>query len=148
MRIFHTLDVAASGLTSERLRLDIIANNLANANTTRTAGGGPYVRQLAVVASRGPERSGPFAASAGDPASAVGSGVRVLGIVRDPSPPVLKYDPSHPDANEEGYVLLPNVNVVTEMVDLISATRAYEANVTALNAAKQMFLKALEIGRG
>ncbi len=149
MRIFHTLDVAASGLTSERLRLDIIANNLANASTTRTPEGGPYIRQLAVVASRGPERSGPFATANGsDPASAVGSGVRVLGIARDPSPPVLKYDPSHPDANEEGFVLLPNVNVVTEMVDLISATRAYEANVTALNAAKQMFLKALEIGRG
>lgn len=149
MRIFHTLDVAASGLTSERLRLDVIANNLANANTTRTADGGPYIRQLAVVASRGPQKASPFVTTAShDPASAVGSGVRVLGIARDPTPPVLKYDPAHPDANEEGYVLLPNVNVVTEMVDLISATRAYEANVTALNAAKQMFIKALEIGRG
>lgn len=131
MRIFHALEVAASGLTSERLRLDVIANNLANVNTTRTPDGGPYQRQMAVVASR-PVETG---------------GVRVLGIVRDLTPPVQKYDPAHPDADAAGYVLLPNVNVVTEMVDLISASRAYEANVTAMNAVKQMMLKALEIGR-
>jgi flagellar basal-body rod protein FlgC len=142
------MDVSASGLTSERLRLDVISNNLANANSTRTPEGGPYVRQLAVVASRPaePGRAGSGLA-AGDPAGLAGNGVRVLGIVRDPSPPVLKYDPSHPDADASGYVAMPNVNVVTEMVDMITATRAYEANVTALNASKQMILKALEIGR-
>jgi len=150
LRIFQAMDVSASGLTSERLRLDVIANNLANANTTRTPEGGPYMRQVAVVASRPAEtRRGGLGggASSGDQAGLAGNGVRVLGIVRDPSPPVLKYDPSHPDADENGYVAMPNVNVVTEMVDMITATRAYEANVTALNASKQMILKALEIGR-
>jgi len=149
MRIFHALEVSASGLTSERLRLDLIANNLANANTTRTPDGGPYIRQLAVVASR---QSAPAAQTFGsqlDVALArTGNGVQVTGIMRDPTPPVLKYDPAHPDANADGYVLLPNVNVVTEMVDMVTATRAYEANVTAMNASKQMLLKALEIGRG
>jgi len=140
------MDISASGLTAERLRLDVIANNLANANSTRTSSGGPYVRQVAVVASR-PAETGTGTAASNDPRGLTGSGVRVLGIANDPSPPVLKYDPSHPDADEAGYVSMPNVNVVTEMVDLISATRAYEANVTALNAAKQMILKALEIGR-
>ncbi|OGS70476.1 MAG: flagellar basal body rod protein FlgC [Firmicutes bacterium RBG_13_65_8] len=150
MRIFQAMDVSASGLTSERLRLDVISNNLANANSTRTPEGGPYVRQVAVVASRPaePGKAGAgLAAAAGDPARLAGNGVRVLGIVRDPSPPVLKYDPSHPDADANGYVAMPNVNVVTEMVDMITAARAYEANVTALNASKQMILKALEIGR-
>jgi flagellar basal-body rod protein FlgC len=151
MRIFHALDVSASGLTSERLRLDLIANNLANANTTRTADGGPYLRQLALVSSRpagGAFGSALRLASSGRAGGvSTGNGVQVTGIMRDPSPPVLKYDPSHPDANAEGYVMLPNVNIVTEMTDLVTATRAYEANVTALNASKQMLLKALEIGR-
>ncbi|MDP2872507.1 MAG: flagellar basal body rod protein FlgC [Bacillota bacterium] len=149
MRIFHALEVAASGLTCERLRLDVIANNLANVNTTRTPEGGPYARQMAVVASRPADQASGFGSSGfgGSTAPAVGNGVRVVGIARDLTPPVLKYDPAHPDADASGYVALPNVNVVTEMVDLISATRAYEANVTALNAIKQMMLKALEIGR-
>jgi flagellar basal-body rod protein FlgC len=150
MRLFHALEVSASGLTSERLRLDLIANNLANVNTTRTPDGGPYQRQMAVVASR-PAETGSFGSAASSSPSAStgagGNGVRVLGITRDSTPPVRKYDPAHPDADAAGYVLLPNVNVVTEMVDLISASRAYEANVTAMNAVKQMMLKALEIGR-
>lgn len=150
--MFHALEVAASGLTSERLRLDVIANNLANVNTTRTQDGGPYQRQMAVVASRPATAAAGFGAASGWGAAAAGraaagNGVRVLGIVRDMTPPVRKYDPAHPDADAAGYVLLPNVNVVTEMVDLIGATRAYEANVTAMNAVKQMMLKALEIGR-
>lgn len=148
MRIFHSLNVSASGLTSERLRLDLIANNLANANTTRTPGGGPYIRQLAVVASRSAPIAGSFGEEFDAAQARLGNGVRVLGVAQDDSPPVLKYEPAHPDANEEGYVLLPNVNVVTEMVDLITATRAYEANVTAINAAKRMLQAALEIGRG
>lgn len=148
MKLFRSMDVSASGLTAERLRLDVIANNLANASSTQTPEGGPYARQVAVVASRPPASGlGIGALGTSDPGNSAGNGVQVLGIARDASPPVLKYDPSHPDADETGHVAMPNVNVITEMVDLISATRAYEANVTALNAAKQMILKALEIGR-
>lgn len=148
MRLFRAIEASASGLTAERLRMDIIANNIANANSTRTAEGGPYRRQVAVFA---PREASTFAAVFGrslDGDAQVGSGVRVVGIQQDPSPPKIMYDPSHPDADAQGYVRLPNVNVVTEMVDLISASRAYEANVTAMNSAKAMAMKALEIGRG
>lgn len=139
--MFDSFRISGSGLTAERVRMDTIANNLANANTTRTEDGGPYRRQMAVFeAVQTDSRKGQ--------AKKVGHGVRVVGIVDDPSPPRLVYDPQHPDANADGYVEMPNINVVTEMVDLISATRAYEANITAINAAKSMALKALDIGRG
>lgn len=137
MTLFRSFDISASGLTAQRLRMDTIANNLANANTTRTERGGPYRREMPMFAAR--EAAG----SDGDEMA----GVRVLGIAEDTDPPRLVYDPGHPDANTDGYVQMPNVNVVTEMVDMISASRAYEANVTALNAAKAMAMKALEIGR-
>ncbi|MDI3538592.1 MAG: flagellar basal-body rod protein FlgC [Bacillota bacterium] len=144
--MFASFDIAASGLTAQRLRLDVIANNLANAETTRTADGGPYVRQLVVFA---PREVAPFSyfLGAAAAAQAPGHGVRVEGIVLDPSPPRRVYQPGHPDADEAGYVLYPNVNVVKEMVDMISASRAYEANAAAFNAAKGMALKALELGR-
>ncbi len=151
IRWFSALETSASGLTAERLRMDVIANNIANANTTRTADGGPYRRQMVILESR-PS----FAAmlrqskSGGEPADVrdqVGRGVRVARIVQDPRPFKLKYDPTHPDADENGYVRLPNVDTVTEMVDLIAASRAYEANVTALNAFKSMVTSALQIGR-
>lgn len=149
MNFFRAMDISASGLTAQRLRLDIIANNLANAETTRTETGGPYRRQVPVFeARRAPES---FSAvldqltEAGDRFD--GGGVRVVGIQEDQSPFRLRYDPGHPDADAQGYVRLPNVNVVTEMVDLISATRAYEANVTAINSAKSIISRALEIGR-
>ena len=109
--------------------MDIIANNIANVNTTRTPEGGPFQRQLAVLMPRRGK----------DPN--VGMGVRAVAIARDEMPPRLVYDPGHPDANQEGYVAMPNVHVVTEMVDLITASRAYEANVTAINAAKEMLLR-------
>ncbi|MBO2518178.1 MULTISPECIES: flagellar basal body rod protein FlgC [Limnochorda] len=140
MSLFGAMDVSASGLTAERLRMDLIASNLANANTTRTPEGGPYRRLMAVLV---PEA----VRSAGHPMKRVGGGVRVQAIIQDPNPPRLVYQPDHPDADAEGYVAYPNVNPVTEMVDLITATRAYEANVTAFNAAKGMATKALEIGR-
>lgn len=124
--------------------MDTIANNLANVNTTRTANGGPYRRQMLVYA----ERSQVGSVLRAPPLKWNGNGVRVLGIVEDDSPPRLVYDPGHPDADEQGYVGMPNVNVVTEMVDMIGASRAYEANLAAMNAAKSMALKALEIGRG
>lgn len=141
MELLPGLAISASALTAERLRLDIIANNLANINTTRTPRGGPYRRQVPVFAEKLQEALKPGSAQF------KGAGVEVAAIVEDNTPPRRVYDPSHPDADPDGYVALPNINVVNEMVDMITATRAYEANVTVLNAAKAMTLKALEIGR-
>lgn len=150
IRWFSALESSASGMTAERLRMDVVANNIANVNTTRTADGGPYRRQMVVLGSR------PSFASVlqenlqggqAEPADLVGRGVRVLEVTGDQRPFKLKYDPSHPDADQNGYVQLPNVDVTTEMVDLISASRAYEANVTAMNAFKSMVTAALQIGR-
>jgi len=143
VRLFSTFDTAASGMTAERLRLDVIANNLANARTTRTAEGGPYRRQRVVFAAR--ERRDFLAMLSREPLP--GHGVRVVGIAHDNAPPRLVWDPYHPDAGEDGYVRMPNVDVVTEMVDMISASRAYEANATVIQAAKVMAQAALEIGR-
>lgn len=145
MGMFGAIDSAASGLTAERLRMDVISNNIANVNTTRTAEGGAYKRQMVVFAPRGANEAS-FAQVLSEKLN-TGSGVRVVGINKDDSPSRKVYDPAHPDANKEGYVEMPNVNVVSEMVDMISATRGYEANVTVVNAAKSMALKALEIGK-
>ncbi|MGB9682104.1 MAG: flagellar basal body rod protein FlgC [bacterium] len=135
MSIFHTMDISASGLTAQRLRLDTIANNLANAETTRTIDGIPYRRQIPLFREVFNQVTGDL------------DGVEVAEIVRDQSPFRMVYDPGHPDANPEGYVLYPNVNPVIEMTDMISATRSYEANLSVMNACKSMFLKALEISR-
>jgi flagellar basal-body rod protein FlgC len=149
MKLLRSIETSASGLTAQRLRLDIIANNIANASSTRTgkleANGDqiPYRRQRPVFAARPPVTS-----FRDELAKAVGNGVRVIAIEEDPSEFKMVYDPHHPDANADGYVRLPNVDTVVEMVDMISASRAYEANVTAINAAKSMAMKALEIGRG
>ncbi len=142
--MFRSIDTAASGMTAERLRLDVISNNLANVNTTRTASGGPYRRQQVVFSPR--EEVAAFSTLL-QQQLAVGSGVRVTGIVQDQSPLKTVYDPQHPDADASGYVHMPNVNVVSEMVDMMTASRAYEANVAAVNAAKTMTLKALDIGK-
>lgn len=136
MQIFKAMQISSSGLTAERFRLDLIANNIANAHSTRTEDGGPYRRRSAVFAEQM------------DAARRNRQGVRVVSVSEDQTPPRLVYEPGHPDADASGYVAYPNVNVIQEMVDMITATRAYEANVTSLNAAKSMFLKALEIGRG
>ena len=156
MGILRSLDVSASGLTAQRLRLDVIANNIANVNSTRGSDGGPYRRHAVVMSEKatqaptalarmslGPLGAGPL----GGGSDSDSQGVLVSAIVPDPTPMRLEYNPGHPDANAEGYVLMPNVNIVTEMVDMVSATRAYEANVTAMNAAKSMAVRALEIGR-
>jgi len=146
MGIFNAIDAAASGMSAERLRMDVISNNIANANTSRTAEGGPYRRQMVVFEPRSNETSfAQIMATAQQQNSE--SGVRVTGIVKDQSAPRMVYDPGHPDANKEGYREMPNINIVTEMVDMMTATRAYEANVTAVNAAKNMAMKALEIGQ-
>lgn len=146
--LFAPMAISASALTAERLRMDVIANNIANANTTRTLEGGPYVRRRVVFAPRFDPVPGFSPLRPTQTAEGLPLGVRVVGVEPDPAPPRFVYDPSHPDANEEGYVAFPNVDPLKEMVDLMTATRAYEANVTVLNATKSMALRALDIGRG
>lgn len=147
MGIFNAIDISASGLTAQRLRMDTISENIANVNTTRTAAGGPYRRKVAVFESR--EADDRFAGALNQALEnqKTGQGVRVVSIAEDNTPFKMMYDPNHPDANAQGYVMMPNVNIVTEMVDMISATRAYEANTTAVKSSKDIALKALEIGR-
>ncbi len=145
MSLFNSIDVSATGLTAERLRMDIISENIANAETTRTASGGPYRRKIPIYKELESSTFSSVFSEALNNNS--GSGVEVVGIKDDMSPFVRKYEPEHPDANEDGYVLLPNVNVVSEMINMVSASKAYEANVTAMNSTKSMMMKALEIGR-
>lgn len=148
MSLFSSMRVSASGLTAQRLKMDVIASNIANATTTRTEDGGPYRRKEVIFRERLREAveglglrrlPGALARRSG--------GVEVAAVVSDNSPFKMVYDPGHPDADQEGYVAMPNVDIVREMVDLISASRAYEANVTAFNSARSMVMKALEIGR-
>lgn len=148
MSMFDSFVISASGLTAERLRMDVISNNIANVNTTRTEEGGPFQRQRVIFEPRGEKLQFifPFMTQKNKLASSY-QGVKVTQVINDTAPPKLVYDPGHPDADKDGYVAMPNVNIVKEMVDMISATRAYEANVTAVNSAKQMATKALEIGR-
>jgi flagellar basal-body rod protein FlgC len=145
MSLFDAIDTAASGLSAERLRMDVTAENLANAQTTRGADGQPYRRKVVSLE----QASGGFGASLSGALAGGGGGggVRVAGITQDATPNRLVYDPGHPDADARGYVSMPNVQPVTEMVDLISASRGYEANVTVMQTAKSMFAKTLEILR-
>lgn len=146
MSFLSSIDISASGLTAQRLRLDVISQNIANINTTRTDQGGPYRRKAVIFEQKNSVE--PFAnVLAQSRQSQVKGGVRVSSIEEDNTPFTMQFDPSHPDADEEGYVAMPNVNVVSEMVNMISASRSYEANVTAMNAMKSMAVKALEIGR-
>ena len=148
MSFFGSLDVSASGLTAQRLRMDVTAENLANAQTTRTAQGGPYRRKEVVLEQSAAGGFGASLASAlGGTGSSAPGGVEVAGIVEDASNFKTVYDPGHPDADARGYVRMPNVDTVTEMTDLISASRAYEAIVTAMQTAKQMFSKTLDLLR-
>lgn len=146
MSFFKSMSISASGMTAERLRMDVISRNIANANTTRTAAGTPYRRQMAVVKQ---VNAGSFEDMLSQATGSIvtGSGVEVSNIVEDQSPFKMVYNPGHPDADEDGYVEMPNVDTVTEMINMISATRAYEANVTSINSAKTMAMKALDIGR-
>lgn len=140
-----TLIASSSGMTAQRLRMDVYANNLANAETTRTPGGGPYRRRDVLLSARAP--FGDVLAGAMSAGSDSVAGVRVDQVVEDQSPFKLKYDPTNPDADKNGYVNMPNVDTVIEMTNMIAASRAYEANVTAMNAFKTMEGRALEIGR-
>lgn len=142
------METSASGLTAQRLRMDVIAHNIANAATTRTAAGTPYRRRVPVFAAREAPDFGLLLSGRLDRLTQTGLGVRVSAIREDQRPFRLHYDPAHPDADAEGYVALPNVDVLTEMVDLITATRAYEAGVAAMEAARSIAVRTLEIGRG
>ncbi|MDF2986902.1 MAG: flagellar basal-body rod protein FlgC [Eubacterium sp.] len=147
MGFFTSLDIGASGLTAQRLRMDTISQNIANINTTRTEDGTPYRRREVIFEER--TGSDSFASALTDAGNKLtnGQGVRVSKIAEDSSEFKKVYDPGHPDADKDGYVSMPNVDIVTEMVNMISATRSYEANVTSINATKSMAVKALEIGK-
>jgi len=150
MGLFSSINIAATGMSADRVRLDVIADNMANVNTTRTDEGGPYRRSRVIMRPRveSPYWRSPFLPGSMD--NGIGRGVRVVEIQKDTKPNPLRYDPTHPDAIKsgprEGYVELPNVDVVTEMVDMISASRSYEANAAVIEGSKSMFQRALSIG--
>ncbi len=138
-------DISASGLSAQRLRMDIISDNIANASTVRPADQVPFQRRYPIFAEK---QDNSFASALKRSTAQMGQGVRVVAIAEDDvTPGELVYQPEHPYADAQGYVHMPNVNIMREMVNMISASRAYEANVTALNATKSMIAKALEIGR-
>lgn len=143
MGMFDSFHISATALTSQRLRMDTVSANIANAQTTRgklvDGEWQPYTRKMTVL------QEAPFRKQL---SNAVSGGVQVARIVEDEAPYKLSYDPSHPDADERGYVQLPNVDLLKEMVDLMGATRSYEANIAAMNATKAMLVKAMEIGKG
>ena len=145
MDFFSSMNVSSSALSAERTRMNLISSNLANANATRTPEGGPYKRKDAVFSATPVENR--FNRALDGATAKQLRKVDVTDIVEDQNPPRQLYDPSHPDANPQGYVSMPNVNVVEEMTDMISATRSYEANVTAVQAAKSMAMKTLEIAK-
>lgn len=143
MSAFDSLNISSSGLSAERLRMDTISSNIANATTTRTENGGPYRRKIAVFQEN---FDNVLNSKTGQNEKKL-LGVRPTEIEEDQTPFEMKYDPGNPDANAEGYVAMPNVNILNEMADMMASTRAYEANVTAINDEKGMFTKALEIGK-
>lgn len=151
MSLFTGFNISASGLTANRMRMDVVSSNIANANTTRAhlVNGEwvPYRRKSVELSQNGVSPFEQQLQSMMNKESGQVSGVKVSGIKEDQSPFTLTYDPSHSEADANGYVRSPNVDPIKEMVDLMSATRSYEANVTALNASKNMFMKALEIGK-
>ncbi len=145
MNFLDSLNTSATGLSAQRLRMNLISSNLANVNTPQAKEGSGYKRKDAVFASQPQQAS--FGRALEDRLDPGLTGVQVVAIQDDNRPPILKYDPNHPDADEKGFISLPNINVVEEMVNMISATRSYEANVTAVKATKDMVAEALEIGR-
>ena len=145
MNFFKALQASGSGLSAQRMRMNLISSNLANINTTRTAQGGPYQRKEIVFAAHPVGQS--FQDVLNGTLKEGVTEVKVAGVIGENRKPLEKYDPQHPDADEKGYVKMPNINLMEEMVNMISATRSYEANVTAIKASKNMVLKALEIGK-
>lgn len=153
MSIFHSLNTTSSALTTQRLRMDVISSNMANVDTTRArmvdGEWEPYRRKMVTLQPKGGQFSDMLQLAVGkNKSTSVGNGVRVSRILEDNETPLKSvYDPEHPDANDDGYVQMPNVDPLREMVNLMSATRSYEANVTVFNANKSMLMKALEIGK-
>lgn len=145
MDIFTTFDIAATGLKAQKTRLNTISSNLANSETTSTPEGGPYKKKSVVFQTENLPFKQHLNASLQTQGQA--QGVKVAKIITDDSAPQRIYDPTHPDAKEDGYVEMPNVSVIKEMVDMMSATRSYEANTTTIKSAKRMAMKALDIGR-
>lgn len=145
MDLMKSMQISSSGLAANRKRIETISSNIANAQTTRTAEGGPYRRKEVVLGAEPARES--FGEILEGEIDAQAQTVHVTEVVSTNDPPVLKYDPNHPDANQDGYVAMPAVNVMKEMADMISAQRAYEANISALNTTKSMAIKTLEIGR-
>ena len=146
MGLFQSFNISASGMTAERFRTDIIAENIANVNSTSTPDGGPYRRKIVTFSEREVTPFSQFYSASKN--ALMGNGVKVTKVTEDYETDFIKeYDPSNPDADENGYVSYPNVNTVTEMTDLIDATRAYEANTTAFQASKAMAEKGLTIGK-
>lgn len=147
MALFTGMNINASGMSAERLRLDVISENIANASTTRTKEGGPYVRKNVIFTEK-VSTADSFGEVLNRTISGIGNGVKVTAITKDTDTDMnLVYEPSHPDADENGYVTYPNVNVVQEMTDMIDASRSYEANISAFNASKSMATKGLSIGQ-
>ncbi len=145
MSLFGAIDISGSGLAAERLRMDVTAENLANAQSTQGADGQPYRRKEVVLRQAGGGFETALSSAMGPGSATPARGVEVVAIAEDQSPNRMVYDPGHPDADADGYVSMPNVDPVTEMVDLIAASRAYEANVTAMQTAKSMFSKTLDL---
>ena len=144
MDFLSAMKIGASGLTAQRQRMDTIASNLANIETTRTPEGGPYKRKDVMFAALPLD---PFSSTFNDALADQVRQVTVTEVVEDQSPPTMVYNPNHPDANRDGYVAMPNINLMEEMVNLINATRSFEANVQSINAAKSMALRAIDLGR-
>jgi flagellar basal-body rod protein FlgC len=151
MNLFGVMDISGSALEAERIRAEVVAANMANANTTRTENGKPYLRQHVVFQSSAVDQPQDFAStllsssSASDQSPEVGEGVRVAAVISDTSAPLQRYDPGHPDADKNGFVTYPNINPLTEMVDLMGAQRAYGMNVSAVTAAKSMITSTLDL---
>jgi flagellar basal-body rod protein FlgC len=145
MNFMDALNTSATGLSAQRLRMNLIASNLANVNTPQAKEGNKYQRKDAVFQAQGPQSE--FGEALSQRLHSGLTGVQVVAIRDDNREPILKYDPTHPDANEEGFISLPNINVVEEMVNMISASRSYEANVTAVKASKDMAASAIDIGK-
>jgi len=145
MSLFDSMQISSSGLAAQRMRMKLISSNIANVNTTRTPGGGPY-RRREVIFGALPQQKSFMEELRGQENSQGAREVKVLGVVEDSRPPQMKYDPGHPDANEEGYVAMPNVDIVEEMTNMMVSKRSYEANLASINATKNLITKSLEIG--
>lgn len=148
MSFLSTLNISGSGMTAQRLRLDVVADNIANIQTTRTEDGGPYRRKMVVLEAKQPSFQQILEnAMADQQAYTAGNGVKAVAVIEDQTELSPVYDPTHPDADENGYVMMPNVDLVKETADAMAASQAYQANITAFNTTEQMAQSALEIGR-